>query len=154
MSIRERGLGWMYLAAAAVGTALVAPAVQAERTLRPLDIKDAMWALGFQVQGVHATFSPDGELVASVVCDPRQRVADEKDGSRRKIFRGTYLREGCDIWLAPTWGGASRNLTGTDGNNWAPSWSPDGRLLAFCSDRDGASRFWLWDRYILDRHPR
>ncbi len=146
MNIRNRALGWMYLAGAAVGAALIAPAAQAERTLRPLDIKDAVWALDFQVQGVQATFSPDGELVASVVCDPQKRVADEKEGSGPKAHQGTYLREGCDVWLTPTREGASRNLTGTDGNNWAPSWSPDGKLLAFCSDRDGASRVWLWDR--------
>ena len=146
MNIRKQGLWWMYLAGVAVGVALIAPASQAERSLRPLDIKDAVWALDFQVQGVHATFSPDGELVASVVCDPRQRVADEKESSGRKTHQGTYLREGCDVWLTPTRGGGSRNLTGTEGNNWAPSWSPDGKLLAFCSDRDGASRVWLWDR--------
>jgi dipeptidyl aminopeptidase/acylaminoacyl peptidase len=146
MSIWNRTLGWTYVACAAVGAALVAPASQAERTLRPLDIKDAVWALDFQVQGVHATFSPDGELVASVVCDPQKRIADEKEGSGRKTHQGTYLREGCNIWFTPTGGGGSRNLTATGGNNWAPSWSPDGKLLAFCSDRDGASRVWLWNR--------
>ena len=142
MSIPRNGLAWICLA----GAALAAPSVHAERTLRPLDIKDAVWALDFQVQGVMATFSPDGELVASVVCDPRKRTADEKECSGRKASRGTYLREGCNVWLTPARGGASRNLTGADGNNWAPSWSPDGRFLAFCSDRDGASRVWLWDR--------
>lgn len=146
MNNRNRTLVWTYLAGAVVGAALVAPASQAERALRPLDIKDAVWALDFQVQGVHASFSPDGELVASVVCDPRERVADEKEGSGRKTNQGTYLREGCDVWLTPTQGGGSRNLTGTDGNNWAPAWSPDGKVLAFCSDRDGAARLWLWDR--------
>jgi dipeptidyl aminopeptidase/acylaminoacyl peptidase len=146
MSIRTRGFGWLHVVIAVAGTVLLATAARAERTLRPLEITDAVWALDFQVQGVLATFSPDGELVASVVCDPRERVADEKEGTGHKKSRGTYLREGCDIWLTPTRGGASRNLTGDDGNNWAPSWSPDGRLLAFCSDRDGASRIWLWDR--------
>jgi dipeptidyl aminopeptidase/acylaminoacyl peptidase len=136
----------MYLIAAAVGVALIAAASQAERSLRPLDIKEAVWALDFQVQGVQATFSPDGEVVASVVCDPRKRVADEKEGTGGKKARGTYLREGCDIWLTPTGGGESRSLTRADGNSWAPAWSPDGKLLAFCSDRDGASRVWLWDR--------
>jgi hypothetical protein len=32
------------------------------------------------------------------------------------------------------------------GTCWGPCWSPDGRRLAFYSDRDGAPRLWLWDR--------
>jgi Tol biopolymer transport system component len=38
------------------------------------------------------------------------------------------------------------NLTGDRGSNWSPVWSPDGKKLAFFSDRDGQARVWLWDR--------
>jgi dipeptidyl aminopeptidase/acylaminoacyl peptidase len=42
--------------------------------------------------------------------------------------------------------GETRNLTETH-NNWLPTWSPDSRLLAFLSDRDGSgrARLWVWD---------
>ena len=47
-----------------------------------------------------------------------------------------------DIWVTPTDGGPATNLTkdhpGSDKN---PSWSPDGRTIAFFSDREGGGYF-------------
>ena len=42
--------------------------------------------------------------------------------------------------------GEARNLTGARGGSWGGVWSPDGRWLAFYSDRDGATRVWGWER--------
>ena len=136
--------------------AVVAPFAPADASgeppIRPLEIEDAVWALDFQIQGVVAAFSPDGAWVASTVCDPKRRVVTDQEGGS-SLGMAADLRVGCDIWLTATAGGQPRNLTLAQGNSWGPSWSPDGTMLAFTSDRDGKPRLWIWDR-SADRQRR
>ena len=61
--------------------------------------------------------SPHGELVAFVVSTT---AGDEKR---------------TDIWAVPAGGGDQRQFTAGRGSDTAPRWSPDGRTLAFLSDR-------------------
>jgi len=42
-----------------------------------------------------------------------------------------------DLWLVPFQGGSAKRLTATESKEWGPTWSPDGKLIAFNSDRDG-----------------
>ena len=64
--------------------------------------------------------SPDGRFVAFSV----KAVAPGKDGYRTSL------------WVAPADGGtAARQLTVGARNDTSPRWSPDGRTLAFLSDR-------------------
>jgi dipeptidyl aminopeptidase/acylaminoacyl peptidase len=65
--------------------------------------------------------SPDGQRVAFVVT-----TIDE----RKHEYRSS-------IWVAPTAGGEARRFTGGTANAHSPCWSPDGRWLAFVSDREG-----------------
>ncbi len=90
--------------------------------------------------------SPDGQSVAYTLQDPRRR---ETTGQRRFLLFGrtgaTVEAKGCDVWVTQIATGASKNLSGGQGTNWGPVWSPDGRALAFYSDRDGRARIWIWN---------
>lgn len=52
------------------------------------------------------------------------------------------------IWIVPADGGAPRRLTTSEGADGAPRWSPDGRYVAFTSDRKEPGKPQL---YVLDR---
>jgi Tol biopolymer transport system component len=65
--------------------------------------------------------SPDGELIAYV------HVSVDRVANR-------YRRA---IWLAQPSTGSLRRFTSGLRNDTTPRWSPDGRRLAFVSDRDG-----------------
>jgi len=77
--------------------------------------------------------SPDGGWVAYTVSLPD--TARDRDDS--------------DIWMA-SWDGAQQiQLTRSPAGEHAPRWSPDGRYLAFLSNRDDpreVDQLWLFDR--------
>ena len=85
----------------------------APRTPRPEDLYDLRVPTDLEL-------SPDGRFVAFSV----KSVAPGKDGYRSSL------------WLAPADGSApARQLTVGSKNDAAPRWSPDGRTIAFLSDR-------------------
>ena len=49
------------------------------------------------------------------------------------------------IWLQPGAGGAPRRLTAGDFRDTDPAFSPDGRTLAFLSNRGGSQQIWTLD---------
>src|SRR5271167_1014410 len=48
-----------------------------------------------------------------------------------------------DIWLAPAGGGEARQLTAHPGKDSQPKFSPDGREIAFVSDREGSPQVFV-----------
>lgn len=50
-----------------------------------------------------------------------------------------------DLWKVPTTGGHAARLTSHPANELRSSWSPDGRTIAFESDRSGTDNVWLMD---------
>ena len=84
----------------------------AKRTVQAEDLYDVELITDIQI-------SPDGRTVAYTL----QRV----DRKTEKKFT--------NIWLAPARGGKPRQFTYGDQNDAHPRWSPDGRQLAFLSNR-------------------
>lgn len=67
-------------------------------------------------------------------------------GEARAAYSGAngriaFVRD-FDIWTVSPNGAAERRLTFT-GNNGSPTWSPDGRQIAFESSRAGSSDIWV-----------
>ena len=112
----------------------------------PLQIQDALAVRNIAIESPIG-ISPDGEWVAYTVQDNRKR---QTPGTLRYSLytkTGAFVEaEGCDIWIANTKTGESKNLTDSKGTSWSPVWSPDGKYLAFYSDRNGAANVWLWER--------
>ena len=90
---------------------------------RPMTVDDLLAVKGVSDPQV----SPDGQLVVYVV--------SEIDRSLNKSHTS--------LWLVPVAGGEPKRLTTTVGANNHPRWRPDGKAIAFHSDRSGSSQVWL-----------
>ncbi|MBS1852801.1 MAG: S9 family peptidase [Acidobacteria bacterium] len=89
--------------------------------------------------------SPDGKWLAYTLRDPvRTRLDQNSNGFFSDTGAPTSVA-GTDVWITNIATGKSENVTLGKGSNWGVSWSPDNKLLAFYSDRDGHARVWLYD---------
>ncbi|WP_428269397.1 S9 family peptidase [Haliangium sp.] len=107
----------LLLGCATAGTSVATPAAAPART----ETFTTEMYLGL-MQVSEARISPDGAQVAYVLSVPRA----EGDGP------GAPWRQ---IWLIDSAGGRARRLTAPYADAWSPRWAPDGRTLAFLSQR-------------------
>lgn len=143
---------WLYAVGSLVLSSLVIYGAEVETpALRPapMAVEEVLEAPNLAAYSPPA-FSPDNRLLAYVVTDNarRREAIDDKELLRAGV---AWYAVASDIWVSDLETGKRRNLTGGTGNNWAPSWSPDGRYLAFLSDRGskgtiGPARLWVWER--------
>lgn len=82
----------------------------------------------YRIKGVaDPQVSPDGRTIAYVVTT--SDLAEVKRTSR--------------IWLVDADGSNRRPLTSGEKRDSSPRWSPDGKSIAFVSDRSGSSQLWI-----------
>ena len=125
-----------------------------------LKINDALGTLSM-ANRMPIAMSPDGQWVAFTVEDDRKRESTQSERYMFYTKTGAFTEAvGCDLWIANTRTGQSRNLTNGQGTSSSPVWSPDGKYLAFYSDRTGTEHVWLWEkksgqmRQLSDAIPR
>jgi dipeptidyl aminopeptidase/acylaminoacyl peptidase len=121
----------------------VIPSATPAQELAPIPVLEMLGARIF-AEYMPFDLSPDTKRVAYTLQENRRLEA----GPVRSYFTQTgasRFGNGGDIWITKLESGSSRTVTNGKGNNWSPAWSPDGRRVAFYSDRDGLAKVWIWD---------
>jgi ELWxxDGT repeat protein len=104
----------------------------------PLSIEDALADNTIEA----ATFAPDAKTAAIVTCHGAEPV-DAQTGFTPSGFFAS--RRGCRVSVVEVASGKPVALPIGDGTSLSPVSSPDGKSLAFFSDRDGIARIWTID---------
>lgn len=115
-------------------------------TTTALRVTDVLSVRQFTDRG-QIDLSPDGRYVAYALRDP-MRDANTRRGAGYFSSSGVPDDlEGSEVYVTEVLTAQTRNLTRPiRSSSWNPAWSPDGRMLALISDRDGLARVWLWTR--------
>ena len=82
----------------------------------------------------YPSWSPDGKRIV---------FSSRREGHFENRFGITY-----DIYVMDADGKNQQRLTNNRQNDWFPSWSPDGKYIAFASDRKGGLQ--NFDIYVVD----
>ena len=109
--------------------------------VQPRDGGDARQLTSFDDDCGDITWSPDGRRIAFTVKDAKASDADDDaprvyDRMRYKTDEGFLSdQRRKHVWVVDVGGGEPRRLTDGDWDDQHPAWSPDGREVAFISNR-------------------
>jgi len=100
------------------------------------------------LRGERLSVSPDDEWIAYTLRNESRRRAVSEPRFQWHSPSGvtTFAGEGCEVWISRADGSESRRIDGGKGSSWNPVWAPNGRQLAFYSDRDGSAGLWVWEK--------
>jgi TolB protein len=84
----------------------------------------------------------DGGMARRLTYQGEYNTAPAFSPSCKKIAYESRSGSIIDIFVIDTDGSGTRRLTSEGSNEW-PTWSPDGRYIAFSSSRGGGSRVYL-----------
>lgn len=113
----------------------------------PLPVEVASAAKSFAP--IDIDVSPDSLWVAYTLADPRRKKLQGLRSDEVRVFTCTgvpHVLANTDLLITNTKTGQMINISSGRGANWGPSWSPDGKSLAFYSDRSGKAHVWIWER--------
>ncbi|HEY2923577.1 MAG TPA: DPP IV N-terminal domain-containing protein, partial [Candidatus Eisenbacteria bacterium] len=85
----------------------------------------------------HPTWSPDGKWIAF--------VAKEYDSTRQQTMEGNILFTKYQLYKVPARGGKEIRLTRGQFEDTWPSWSPDGKWIAFGRAVGGKRDVWIYE---------
>jgi len=89
--------------------------------------------------------SHDREALHDAPGRRRDLVARWQDGCLYQQYERAH-----NLWLVPSDGGWPMQLTVSEERQTQPTWSPDGKWIAYISDYDGDEQ---WDIFLVSRRP-
>lgn len=144
-ALRSLALAWLLILS--VISSRAQSSVSSLKALESLPVETASAAKSFAP--IELDLSPDGLWVAYTLTDPRRRKLQGLPTDTWKVFScsgAPYVLANTDLLISNTKTGETINISSGQNATWGPSWSPDGKSLAFYSDRSGKAHVWIWER--------
>ena len=113
--------------------------------MNPLTLED-LFKFNTITDRIPIDITADGHWIAYTTQNREQYEGGGGDSMYSKTGVVTLEVGYATVWVTNTQTGEHRNLTPDWGSSWAPRWSPQGRHLAFFSDRMGKPHLFIWDR--------